>query len=93
MSQMLNMQQHMVRKPEMMISNTGNMYQGIPRNVGPNQQYPFRKSPSPSAPSPANMGQAHQGQMVPSPALVPSPQMPSMMSQQQRSGKFSNFVQ
>lgn len=84
---MLNMQQHMGRKPEMMLNNSPNMYQGIVRNVGPNQQYAFRKSPSPSAPSPANMGQAHPGQMVPSPALVPSPQMPSMMSQTPRNGK------
>lgn len=76
LSQMLNIQQHMGRKPEMMMNATPNMYPV--RNVGPGPY--FRKSPSPSAPSPGNMGQPHQGQMVPSPALVPSPQM--QMSQQ-----------
>lgn len=79
LTQMLNMQQHMGRKQDMMMANSPNMYQV--RNVGPQNPY-FRKSPSPSAPSPANIGQPHQGQMVPSPALVPSPQMQNLMPQQ-----------
>lgn len=54
------------------------------RNVGPGQF--FRKSPSP-VPSPANIASSHQGQMVPSPALVASPQMPNM---QQRNGLHEN---
>ncbi|XP_037048630.1 mediator of RNA polymerase II transcription subunit 15-like isoform X1 [Bradysia coprophila] len=77
MNPMMNMQQqHMARKPqEMMMNNNQNMYQV--RNVGPNQF--FRKSPSPSSTtSPANIASSHQNQMVPSPALVASPQMPNM---------------
>lgn len=50
------------------------------RSVGPGQF--FRKSPSPTT-SPANIASSHQNQMVPSPALVASPQMPNM---QQRNG-------
>lgn len=87
LSQMLNMQQHMGRKQDMMMANSPNMYQV--RGVVPPSPY-FRKSPSPSAPSPANLGQMHQGQMVPSPALVPSPQMPGMMPQQ-RNGMLNDF--
>lgn len=53
------------------------------RNTTPNQPY-FRKSPSPSAPSP--MGATLPNQMVPSPALAPSPQVAAIAS---RNGKWN----
>lgn len=84
-NQMMNMQQNMGRKPqEMMMGNPGNTFSGV-RSVTPNQF--LRQSPSPQVPSPAGITQGLQGsQMVPSPALVPSPNpMPNMMGGQPRS--------
>lgn len=60
---------------------TSNCFLFTVRSVGPGSQF-FRKSPSPTT-SPANIASSHQNQMVPSPALVASPQMPNM---QQRNG-------
>ncbi|XP_055605228.1 mediator of RNA polymerase II transcription subunit 15 isoform X2 [Uranotaenia lowii] len=66
----------MVRKPQDMMSG-GQVYPGgAVRSVTPNQF--LRQSPSPSVPSPVggqgSMGsQSHPGQMIPSPALIPSP--------------------
>lgn len=65
----------MVRKPQDMMSG-GQVYPGgAVRSVTPNQF--LRQSPSPSVPSPAGPGsmgpQSHPGQMIPSPALIPSP--------------------
>ncbi|XP_029720029.1 mediator of RNA polymerase II transcription subunit 15 [Aedes albopictus] len=64
----------MVRKQDMM--SGGQVYPGgVVRSVTPNQF--LRQSPSPSVPSPAGPGsigpQSHPGQMIPSPALIPSP--------------------
>lgn len=76
--------QHIQRKP-VEIMNSG--FPG-PRNVTPNQF--LRQSPSPSAPSPASLGGGGptSNQMVPSPALVPSPspQHPMMAGQQRSIG-------
>ncbi|XP_043275644.1 mediator of RNA polymerase II transcription subunit 15-like [Venturia canescens] len=78
--QMPQQMNHMQRKPNEMI-NAG--FPG-PRNVTPNQF--LRQSPSPSAPSPASLGAPSSNQMVPSPALVPSPSpQHSMMAGPQRS--------
>ncbi|XP_062549105.1 mediator of RNA polymerase II transcription subunit 15 [Armigeres subalbatus] len=64
----------MVRKPQDMMSG-GQVYPGGVRSVTPNQF--LRQSPSPSVPSPVGPGsigpQSHPGQMIPSPALIPSP--------------------
>lgn len=68
LNQMLNPMSHMGRNQP---PPPNVLYQV--RNTTPNQQF-FRKSPSPSAPSP--IGSSHPNQMVPSPALVPSPQVP-----------------
>lgn len=57
------------------------------RNTAPNQPY-FRKSPSPSAPSPMGL----PNQMVPSPALVPSPQVTNIMTQRNGNYLKSPFV-
>ncbi|XP_055642457.1 mediator of RNA polymerase II transcription subunit 15 [Toxorhynchites rutilus septentrionalis] len=63
----------MVRKDMM---SGGQVYPGgAVRSVTPNQF--LRQSPSPSVPSPVGPGslgsQSHPGQMIPSPALIPSP--------------------
>lgn len=65
----------MIRKPQDMMSG-GQVYPGgAVRSVTPNQF--LRQSPSPSVPSPVGPGsmgpQSHPGQMIPSPALIPSP--------------------
>lgn len=65
----------MVRKPQDMMSG-GQVYPGgAVRSVTPNQF--LRQSPSPSVPSPVGPGslgpQSHPNQMIPSPALIPSP--------------------
>ncbi|XP_058453733.1 mediator of RNA polymerase II transcription subunit 15 [Malaya genurostris] len=65
----------MVRKPQDMMSG-GQVYPGgTVRSVTPNQF--LRQSPSPSVPSPVGPGsmgpQSHPNQMIPSPALIPSP--------------------
>lgn len=65
----------MVRKPQDMMTG-GQVYPGgTVRSVTPNQF--LRQSPSPSVPSPVGQGslgpQSHPGQMIPSPALIPSP--------------------
>lgn len=86
-NQLMNMQQGMGRKQqEMMMGNPGNTFPGVGvRSVTPNQF--LRQSPSPQVPSPAGINQGLQGsQMVPSPALVPSPNpMPNMMGGPPRS--------
>lgn len=109
LNQMLSMQQqHLVRKPDMMLNSNVPFPQqsGLVRPNMPNAQqaqqpqqqqsqqqqqpqYNFRKSPSPSAPSPAGISQppSHLGQMVPSPALAPSPQMPNQQ-QPHRNGNY-----
>ncbi|KAL9708070.1 hypothetical protein quinque_011588 [Culex quinquefasciatus] len=65
----------MVRKPQDMMSGGQVFPGGAVRSVTPNQF--LRQSPSPSVPSPVGPGslgpQSHPGQMIPSPALIPSP--------------------
>ncbi|XP_051168893.1 mediator of RNA polymerase II transcription subunit 15 [Leptopilina boulardi] len=78
----LQQQMHSVQRkpPEMM--NVG--FPG-PRNVTPNQF--LNQSPSPSAPSPGGLGAPQSNQMVPSPALAPSPMsQPSVLSGQRSVG-------
>lgn len=77
--QMAQQMGHIQRKPVEMM-NAG--FPG-PRNVTPNQF--LRQSPSPSAPSPASLGAPLSNQMVPSPALVPSPSPQHPMMAGQRS--------
>uniref|UniRef100_A0A182SY54 ARC105/Med15 mediator subunit central domain-containing protein n=1 Tax=Anopheles maculatus TaxID=74869 RepID=A0A182SY54_9DIPT len=78
----------MVRKPPDMMPG-GNVFSsgGVAvRSVTPNNF--LRQSPSPSVPSPVGPGahgpQSHPGQMIPSPALIPSPN-PHMGGVAQRS--------
>uniref|UniRef100_A0A182WGV3 Mediator of RNA polymerase II transcription subunit 15 n=1 Tax=Anopheles minimus TaxID=112268 RepID=A0A182WGV3_9DIPT len=78
----------MVRKPPDMMPG-GNVYPGsggAVRSVTPNNF--LRQSPSPSVPSPVGPGAhgppSHPGQMIPSPALIPSPN-PHMSGVAQRS--------
>ena len=78
----------MVRKPPEMMPG-GNVYPGsggAVRSVTPNNF--LRQSPSPSVPSPVGPGAhgppSHPGQMIPSPALIPSPN-PHMGGVAQRS--------
>uniref|UniRef100_A0A182NUI6 Mediator of RNA polymerase II transcription subunit 15 n=1 Tax=Anopheles dirus TaxID=7168 RepID=A0A182NUI6_9DIPT len=78
----------MVRKPPDMMPG-GNVYPGgggAVRSVTPNNF--LRQSPSPSVPSPVGPGAhgppSHPGQMIPSPALIPSPN-PHMGGVAQRS--------
>ncbi|XP_033216804.1 mediator of RNA polymerase II transcription subunit 15 [Belonocnema kinseyi] len=78
----MQQQMHNVQRkpPEMM--NVG--FHG-PRNVTPNQF--LNQSPSSSAPSPGGLGAPQSNQMVPSPALAPSPMsQPSVLSGQRSIG-------
>lgn len=82
--QMLGHMQPMQRKPnEAMIMNAPN--NAFPRNPTPTQF--LRQSPTPSVQSPASLSaQPPSNQMVPSPALAPSPSSHiSMMGGPQRS--------
>ncbi|XP_014205272.1 mediator of RNA polymerase II transcription subunit 15 [Copidosoma floridanum] len=76
MAQQLN---HMQRKTNEMMTPA---YTGQ-RNMTPNQF--LSQSPSPSAPSPSGLGAPGSNQMVPSPALVPSPNPQHTMLGSQRS--------